>query len=91
MPLSTIASVKTSVQPNSGPALAGICIAAFGVPFRIATRAGPVVTRGASFAFGLALVAIVTHSLFYDSLFEDPLFWGAFALSTVVARRVAVE
>jgi O-antigen ligase len=68
-----------------------LVVVAFLVPFRIAARAGPTVERAAAFAFGLTLVAIVTHSLFYDSLFEDPLFWGAFALSTVVARRVAIE
>jgi putative inorganic carbon (HCO3(-)) transporter len=68
-----------------------LVVVAFGVPFRIATRAGPVVTRGASFAFGLALVAIVTHSLSYNSLFEDPLFWGAFALAAVAARQAVRE
>jgi len=66
-----------------------LVVVAFLVPFRIAVRAGPTVTRAAAFGFGLALVAIVTHSLFYDSLFEDPLFWSAFALSAVVAREVA--
>jgi hypothetical protein len=35
------------------------------------------------------LVAIVVHSLFYNALFEDPLFWGALALSVVAARRAA--
>jgi O-antigen ligase len=43
-------------------------------------------TGKARLAFGLALVAIVVHSLFYDALFEDPLFWGALALSAVAAR-----
>jgi hypothetical protein len=59
---------------------------AFGLAFRSATRAGPPIARSASLAFGLALVAIVVHSLFYDSLFEDPLFWGAFALAAAAAR-----
>ena len=36
--------------------------------------------------FGLALVAIVVHSLFYNALFEDPLFWAAG--SALVGRRV---
>ncbi|MBV8080281.1 MAG: O-antigen ligase family protein [Actinobacteria bacterium] len=35
---------------------------------------------------GLALVAIVVHSLFYDALLEDPLFWGALALAAVAWR-----
>ncbi len=42
----------------------------------------------ARLAFGLALVAILVHCLFYDSLFEDPTFWGLLALS-VVGRRAA--
>ena len=63
-----------------------LIVVAFGLPFRIATRAGPPIARSASLVFGLALVAIVVHSLFYNSLFEDPLFWGALALSAVAAR-----
>jgi O-antigen ligase len=58
--------------------------AAFVVPFRRNPIRGP--TGRARLAFGLALVAIVVHSLFYDALFEDPLFWGALALSAVAAR-----
>jgi putative inorganic carbon (hco3(-)) transporter len=52
---------------------------------------------GASFegtarlAFGLALVAILVHSLFYNALFEDPAFWGLLALVAVGARRWEVE
>ena len=43
-------------------------------------------TGRARLGLGLALVAIVVHSLFYDALFEDPLFWAALALSAVAAR-----
>jgi len=43
-------------------------------------------TRGARLAFGLALVALVTHSAFADTLFQDPLFWGALGLAAVAAR-----
>ena len=46
-------------------------------------------TGRARLAFGLALLAIVVHSLFYNALLEDPLFWGALALSVVAARRAA--
>jgi putative inorganic carbon (hco3(-)) transporter len=38
-------------------------------------------------AFGLALVAIVVHSLFYNALLEDPLFWGLLALAAVAWRE----
>jgi O-antigen ligase/polysaccharide polymerase Wzy-like membrane protein len=62
---------------------------AFNVPFRSNPVRGP--TGRARLAFGLALVAIVVHSLFYDALFEDPLFWGAIALSAVAARAEVAE
>src|SRR5581483_2464359 len=61
--------------------------AALSVPFRNNPVRGP--TGRARLAFGLALVAIVVHSLFYDALFEDPLFWGLIALSAVAARAEA--
>jgi hypothetical protein len=40
----------------------------------------------ARLAFGLALVAILVHCLFYNALFEDPTFWGLLALVVVAAR-----
>jgi hypothetical protein len=36
--------------------------------------------------FGLALTAILVHSLFYNALFEDPTFWALLALSVVAGR-----
>jgi putative inorganic carbon (HCO3(-)) transporter len=59
------------------------------VALRVAFRANPIrgPTGRARLAFGLTLVVIMVHSLFYDALFEDPLFWGALALSVVAARR----
>ena len=44
-----------------------------------ATAARPPTGR-ARLAFGLALLAIVVHSLFYNALIEDPLFWALLAL-----------
>jgi O-antigen ligase len=44
----------------------------------------------ARLAFGLALVAILVHCLFYNALFEDPTFWGLLALVTVGFRRAEV-
>jgi putative inorganic carbon (HCO3(-)) transporter len=67
--------------------LASLVAAALLLAFRSNPIRGP--TGRARLAFGLALVAIVVHSLFYDALFEDPLFWGALALSAVAARRAA--
>ncbi len=43
----------------------------------------------ARLAFGLALVAILVHCLFYNALFEDPAFWGLLALVVVGARADA--
>ncbi len=40
----------------------------------------------ARLAFGLALVAILVHCVFYNALFEDPSFWGLLALIAVGAR-----
>jgi hypothetical protein len=40
----------------------------------------------ARLAFGLALVAILVHCVFYNALFEDPTFWGLLALTAVGAR-----
>jgi len=67
--------------------LAWLVIVAFTVPFRGNPVRGP--TGKARLVLGLALIAIVVHSLFYDALFEDPLFWGALALSAVVVRAEA--
>jgi hypothetical protein len=33
------------------------------------------------------LLAIVVHSLFYNALLEDPLFWALLALSAVAVRE----
>jgi len=51
----------------------------------------PVTTQAgrARLGFGLALLAIVVHSLFYAALIEDPLFWGVLALAAVAAREPA--
>jgi O-antigen ligase len=57
---------------------------ALALPFR--GNRGTTATERARLAFGLALTAIVVHSLFYDALFEDPLFWALLALSVVALR-----
>jgi O-antigen ligase len=80
----------TIAAENGLPGLAllvWLIVAALLLAFRSNPIRGP--TGRARIAFGLALVAIVVHSLFYDALFEDPLFWGALALSAVAARRAA--
>jgi O-antigen ligase len=44
-------------------------------------------TGRARLAFGLALIAIVVHSLFYNALLEDPLFWALLGLTALAARQ----
>lgn len=39
----------------------------------------------ASLIVALAVLAIGVHSLFYNAFFEDPMVWGAFGLSALVA------
>jgi putative inorganic carbon (HCO3(-)) transporter len=51
-------------------------------------RLGPDFDGNARLAFGLALVAILVHCVFYNALFEDPTFWGLLALVAVGARTV---
>jgi len=69
--------------------LAWLVVAALAVAFR---RLGRGFDGTARLAFGLALVAILVHSLFYNALFEDPTFWGLLALAVVGARAdAAVE
>jgi O-antigen ligase len=47
-------------------------------------------TSRVSLAVGLAILAVFVHSLFYNALFEDPMFWallGAVALAARMPRR----
>ncbi|HET8607447.1 MAG TPA: O-antigen ligase family protein [Gaiellaceae bacterium] len=41
----------------------------------------------ATAAFGIMVAAIFVHSLFYNALFEDPMFWGLLALTAVAVRQ----
>jgi uncharacterized membrane protein (UPF0136 family) len=62
-----------------------LVLAALRTGFR---RITPTFEGAARLAFGLALVAILVHCLFYNSLFEDPTFWGLLALVVVAPRRL---
>ena len=66
---------------------AWVLVTVFGLAFRgteVVTAVGRV-----RLVYGLALLAMVTHSLFYDSLFEDPIFWSLFALVPVAFKERA--
>jgi putative inorganic carbon (HCO3(-)) transporter len=41
----------------------------------------------AALVFGLVLVAIGVHSLFYNAFFEDPMVWGALGLAALAGRK----
>jgi O-antigen ligase len=56
------------------------------LPYRRNRGATPL--ERARLVFGLALLAVAVHSLFYNALIEDPLFWTALALSAVAWRQV---
>jgi hypothetical protein len=59
-----------------------LSIAALVLVFRRAATTGSGVP---SLAFGLTLLAIAVHSLGYNSLFEDPMSWGALGLAACVS------
>ena len=40
----------------------------------------------ARLAFGLALSAILVHCIFYNALFEDPMFWGLLGLAALCSE-----
>lgn len=55
-------------------------------------RAGATLPRATGWAAGLAVVAIVVHSSFYNAFFEDPMIWGSLGLvALAVAARAQGE
>jgi hypothetical protein len=87
------ASHDTPITVAAEEGLPGLALLAWLVAtgFLLTFRRNPVAgTVGrARLAFGLAFLAIVVHSLFYNALLEDPLFWGALALSAVAWKERA--
>lgn len=85
------ASHDTPITVAAEAGLPGLALLAWLVVAGLALtfRRNPVTTatERARLAFGLALLAIVVHSLFYNALLEDPLFWALLALSAVAARE----
>ncbi len=55
-------------------------------------RDGATLPRATGWAAGLAVVAIVVHSCFYNAFFEDPMVWGGLGLiALAAAARVEGE
>lgn len=50
-------------------------------------RADARLARATLWAAGLAVVAIVVHSCFYNAFFEDPMVWGSLGLLALAAGR----
>jgi O-antigen ligase len=60
---------------------------AFGVLLAAFRRVDRSFRGRASLAFGLAIAAILCHSLFYNDFFEDPMTWMLFGLVALAAPR----
>jgi hypothetical protein len=88
------ASHTTPVTVAAETGLVGLLLFAWLVVAALVTtfrRLGPGFEATARLAFGLALVAILVHCLFYNALFEDPTFWGLLALAAVGTRAQRQE
>lgn len=85
------ASHDTPITVAAETGLPGLALLAWLVAtgLLLALRRNPVAnaTERARLVFGLALLAIVVHSLFYNALLEDPLFWALLALSAVAVKE----
>jgi hypothetical protein len=68
--------------------LTWLVLAILAVTLRKNAVRGP--TLRALLGLGLALIAILAHSIVDGGLFEDPLFWTALALAAIAARAEAV-
>jgi putative inorganic carbon (hco3(-)) transporter len=85
------ASHTTPVTVAAETGLPGLLLFAWLVVVALVTafrRIVPTYDGAARLAFGLALVAILVHCLFYNALLEDPVFWGLLALVVVAPRRL---
>jgi hypothetical protein len=88
------ASHTTPVTVAAELGLPGLLLFAWLVAVALYTafrRIVPTLDGAARLAFGLALVAILVHCLFYNALFEDPAFWALLALVVVAPRRLVEE
>ena len=88
------ASHTTPVTVAAELGLPGLLLFAWLVAVALFTafrRIVPTFDGAARLAFGLALVAILVHCLFYNALFEDPVFWALLALVVVAPRRLVEE
>jgi len=84
------ASHDAPVTVAAETGLVGLVLAtwlAFGVLLAAFRRVDRSFRGRASLAFGLAIAAILCHSLFYNDFFEDPMTWMLFGLVALAAPR----
>ncbi len=83
-----VASHTTPVTVAAEGGVVGLALLAWLVAAALAAtllRLGRGFTSRTSLAIGIALVAIVVHSLFYAAFIEDPMTWALLGLVGVVA------
>ena len=76
----TPVTVAAELGLPGAAAFAWLLAVALWLPFRRASRS---FAGRASLCFGLALLAIFVHSLFYNAFFEDPISWGLLGLTAM--------
>lgn len=88
------ASHDAPVTVAAETGIVGLALAtwlAFGVLVAAFRRLDGTFRGRASLAFGLAIAAILCHSLFYNDFFEDPMTWMLFGLVAAAAPRVGEQ
>ena len=80
-------NTAVTVAAETGiPGLAFLAWLVFAALFTTLRRSGSSFKGRACLAIAAAVAAIGVHSLFYNALFEDPMFWGLLALTALCAR-----
>jgi O-antigen ligase len=80
-------NTAVTVAAETGiPGLAFLAWLVFSALLVTLRRSGSSFKGRACLAIAAAVAAIGVHSLFYNALFEDPMFWGLLALTALCAR-----
>jgi len=80
-------NTAVTVAAETGiPGLAFLAWLVFSALWVTLRRSGSAFKGRACLAIAASVAAIGVHSLFYNALFEDPMFWGLLALTALCAR-----
>jgi O-antigen ligase len=79
-------TVVTVAAETGIPGLAFLAWLVFAALLTTLRRSGSSFKGRSCLAIAAAVTAIGVHSLFYNALFEDPMFWGLLALTALSAR-----